>query len=88
MLDDIEKTRINPATPASGWLGPLAELRLGSARCNRPCAEHRIAIIGLGMAVTPHARSLIDLKDRVEVVAAFSPRPPPPGRGEDFDAID
>jgi UDP-N-acetyl-2-amino-2-deoxyglucuronate dehydrogenase len=33
----------------------------------------RLALIGLGMAVTPHARSLIDLKDRVEVVAAFSP---------------
>jgi len=36
-------------------------------------AKHRIAIIGLGMAVTPHAKSLVDLKDRVEVVAAFSP---------------
>jgi len=36
-------------------------------------AKHRIAVIGLGMAVTPHARSLIDLKDRVEVVHAFSP---------------
>src|ERR1043166_2241951 len=35
--------------------------------------KHRIAIIGLGMAVTPHAKSLIDLKDRVEVAAAFSP---------------
>jgi len=35
--------------------------------------KHCIAIIGLGMAVTPHAKSLIDLKDRVEVVAAFSP---------------
>jgi predicted dehydrogenase len=35
--------------------------------------KHRIAIIGLGMAVTPHAKSLIDLKDRVDVVAAFSP---------------
>jgi len=35
--------------------------------------KHRIAIVGLGMAVTPHARSLIDLKDRVEVAAAFSP---------------
>jgi UDP-N-acetyl-2-amino-2-deoxyglucuronate dehydrogenase len=34
---------------------------------------HRIAIIGLGMAVTPHAESLIDLKGRVEVAAAFSP---------------
>ena len=36
-------------------------------------ARLRLAIIGLGMAVTPHARSLIDLKDRAEVVHAFSP---------------
>ena len=36
-------------------------------------SKHRIAIIGLGMAVTTHAKSLVDLKDRVEVVAAFSP---------------
>ena len=35
--------------------------------------KHRIAVIGLGMAVTPHAKSLVDLKDRVEVVHAFSP---------------
>jgi UDP-N-acetyl-2-amino-2-deoxyglucuronate dehydrogenase len=33
----------------------------------------RIALIGLGMAVTPHAKGLIDLKDRVEVAYAFSP---------------
>jgi UDP-N-acetyl-2-amino-2-deoxyglucuronate dehydrogenase len=33
----------------------------------------RIAIIGLGMAVTPHAKSLLDLKDRVEVAWAVSP---------------
>ena len=33
----------------------------------------RVALIGLGMAVTPHARSLVDLKDRVEVAYAFSP---------------
>jgi len=33
----------------------------------------RIAIIGLGMAVAPHAKSLIDLADRVEVAAAYSP---------------
>jgi len=32
----------------------------------------RIAIIGLGMAVRPHARSLLDLADRVEVAYAFS----------------
>ena len=36
-------------------------------------ARHRIALIGLGMAVAPHAKSLIDLKDRVEVAYAFSP---------------
>ena len=35
--------------------------------------RHRIAIIGLGMAVTPHAKSLIDLKDRIDVAHAFSP---------------
>ncbi|MBU0873477.1 MAG: Gfo/Idh/MocA family oxidoreductase [Alphaproteobacteria bacterium] len=33
----------------------------------------RIAIIGLGMAVAPHARSLQDLAERAEVVVAFSP---------------
>ena len=33
----------------------------------------RCAVIGLGMAVSPHAKSLLDLRDRVEVAAAFSP---------------
>jgi predicted dehydrogenase len=32
-----------------------------------------IGIIGLGMASAPHAKSLLDLKDCAEVVAAFSP---------------
>ena len=35
--------------------------------------RHRVALIGLGMAVTPHAKSLLDLADRVEVAHAFSP---------------
>ena len=35
--------------------------------------RHRIALIGLGMAVTPHAKSLLDMKDRAEVVLAMSP---------------
>ena len=35
--------------------------------------RHRIALIGLGMAVTPHAKSLLDLEDRVEVAYAMSP---------------
>lgn len=33
----------------------------------------RVAVIGLGMAVAPHARSLIELRGRVEVAAAYSP---------------
>jgi UDP-N-acetyl-2-amino-2-deoxyglucuronate dehydrogenase len=33
----------------------------------------RIALVGLGMAVTPHAKSALDLADRVEIVYAFSP---------------
>ncbi len=33
----------------------------------------RLAIVGLGMAVTPHAKGLLDLADSVEVAAAFSP---------------
>jgi predicted dehydrogenase len=33
----------------------------------------RIAIVGLGMAVTPHARGLVDLASEIEVVHAFSP---------------
>jgi UDP-N-acetyl-2-amino-2-deoxyglucuronate dehydrogenase len=37
--------------------------------------KKRIALIGLGMAVSPHAKSLIDLADAVEVVRAISPSP-------------
>ena len=33
----------------------------------------RVAIVGLGMAVTPHAKSLLDLEQRVQVAYAFSP---------------
>lgn len=33
----------------------------------------RIGIVGLGMAVTPHARGLIDLAEEVEVAYAYSP---------------
>ena len=33
----------------------------------------RVAVVGLGMAVTPHAKSLLDLRERVEVAYAFSP---------------
>jgi predicted dehydrogenase len=33
----------------------------------------RVALVGLGMAVGPHAKSLLDLKDKAEVAYAFSP---------------
>lgn len=38
-------------------------------------AKTRIGLIGLGMAAAPHAKSLLDLNDRVDVAAAFSPTP-------------
>ena len=37
--------------------------------------KRRLAILGLGMAVGPHAKSLVDLADRAEVVWACSPSP-------------
>jgi predicted dehydrogenase len=43
----------------------------------------RVGIVGLGIAVTPHARSLLDLKDRVQVAWAYSPTP---ARREAFSA--
>lgn len=33
----------------------------------------RVALVGLGMAVAPHAKSLIDLEDKAEVAYAISP---------------
>lgn len=36
-------------------------------------AKLRVGLVGLGMAVAPHANSLRDLSDRVEVSHAFSP---------------
>jgi predicted dehydrogenase len=35
-------------------------------------AKARVALVGLGMAVAPHAESLVDLADEVDVAAAFS----------------
>jgi predicted dehydrogenase len=40
-----------------------------------PRRKIRVAFVGLGMAVTPHARSVLDLAERVEVVHAHSPSP-------------
>jgi predicted dehydrogenase len=41
----------------------------------------RVGLVGLGMAVTPHAKSLLELRDRVEVAYAFSPSA---GRRQEF----
>ena len=38
-----------------------------------PLPRRRIAIVGLGMAAPPHAQSLLDLRERGEVVAGYSP---------------
>jgi UDP-N-acetyl-2-amino-2-deoxyglucuronate dehydrogenase len=40
-----------------------------------PASKQRVALIGLGMAVTPLARALRDLSDRVEIINAHSPTP-------------
>lgn len=37
--------------------------------------KHRIALIGLGMAVKPHALAVLDLHERVEVAAAYARSP-------------
>jgi UDP-N-acetyl-2-amino-2-deoxyglucuronate dehydrogenase len=37
--------------------------------------KRRVAIVGLGMVVTPHAQSLMELSDRVEVAYAMSRSP-------------
>lgn len=42
---------------------------------NTDLNKTRIAIVGLGMAVTPHARGLMDLADKVDVAYAYSPSP-------------
>lgn len=42
-------------------------MKTGTAR-----PRHKIGLVGLGMAVAPHAKSLVDLANRAEVVA-FSP---------------
>jgi predicted dehydrogenase len=36
-------------------------------------SKHRAAIVGLGMALKPHLKSLEELSDRVEIAAAYTP---------------
>ena len=50
-----------------------AQWRRSIGQVSGSMPRHRIAIIGLGMAIAPHAKSLLDLADRVEVAYAMSP---------------
>jgi UDP-N-acetyl-2-amino-2-deoxyglucuronate dehydrogenase len=43
------------------------------SRRSEQVGKRRIALVGLGMVASAHARSLLDLADRVEVAGAFSP---------------
>ena len=38
-------------------------------------SRHRFAILGLGMALKPHIRSLEELSDRLEIAACYTPSP-------------
>jgi predicted dehydrogenase len=62
--------RVSPQPPLTGGNGdPML-----AAACDREVimTKRRVAIIGLGMAVSPHVKSLLDLRDRVEVVWGYS----------------
>jgi len=60
-----------PATPESA----ASRVSLTARRDPRVAVmpKHLLPSSALGMAVTPHAKSLVAMKDRVEVVHAFSP---------------
>src|SRR5256886_11662903 len=72
--------RASPGRPRM----PTCSSYCSIGRRTRPCAARsspttlrsfmafRVGLIGLGMAVTPHAKSLLDLSDRVEVAYAYS----------------
>src|SRR3954464_1531284 len=77
--------RIRPCRRNSGRPTTTSSTCCSTVRQTRKCARRswstiprssmaiRVGIVGLGMAVTPHAKSLLDLKDRAEVAYAFSP---------------
>ena len=72
--DDADASRRH-ARLGSRRSDPQEDLRRQSRAALRilRMARHRLALLGLGMAVAPHAKSLNDLRDRVEVAAAYSP---------------
>jgi len=53
------------------WAPDAAARRKISPTTRRSFMAFRVGRIGLGMAVTPHAKSLADLRDRVEVAYAL-----------------
>src|SRR5829696_2445926 len=42
-------------------------------RGRRMAEKHRIAVVGLGMALKPHLQSLRELSGRVEIAACYTP---------------
>src|SRR5690606_23899336 len=66
--DDDHRLRAGYHHAASRMVRPLRP-----SRQDLPVTRTRIAVLGLGMGVTPHAKGLIDLADQVEVAYAFSP---------------
>lgn len=54
---------------------PPASRGLRAVEAREPTAmeKMRVALVGLGMAVTPHAKSLRDLSARLELAYAFTP---------------
>src|SRR5690606_32829403 len=69
---DGDHVHSGPVALACSALWPV---RADAMKRDLPVRKTRIAILGLGMAVTPHAKGLLDLQDEVEVVYAFAPSP-------------
>jgi UDP-N-acetyl-2-amino-2-deoxyglucuronate dehydrogenase len=61
---------------AGGGAGMLRAPRAAGAitrRVKRVTKRHRLAVVGLGMALKPHLQSLRELADRVEIAACYAP---------------
>src|SRR5947209_2917912 len=61
---------------ARGAQGMLRARRLAGAitrRVKRVTRRHRLAVVGLGMALKPHLQSLRELSERAEIAACYAP---------------
>src|SRR4051812_35074893 len=67
----LRRDALHPSAPDATRVARLNQCFPSTSEEKMP--KTRIAIIGLGMAVAPHAKSAVDLADRVDVAYAFSP---------------